>query len=315
MATVTQEASPEVTEDVTSRGERVTVVEARPGWQAVNLREMWRYRDLAWHMAKRDFQVRYKQSLLGMLWAVLTPVSTMLVFSVLFGVLLGRGNEPSPAGVPYAISTFCALLPWQLFASSLTTSSASLVQAQGIITKVYFPRLIVPIAPLLVSMIDFAIAFAVLVLMIVGYHFIDQTDTARGLVDYRFTFHWGLLLLPLLVMYAVIAALSLSTWMAASAAIYRDVRLLVPFIIQIGMYLTPVVWSVSSVAEKLPDWAVVLLWLNPMTGVVETFRWSILGTEAPPWHLVGLSFAVVVAMLVGGMFYFRRIELTIADRI
>ncbi len=298
---------------VAAPGEELTVIEARPGWQAVNLKELWRYRELAWFMAIRDIQVRYKQSLLGALWAVAQPVATMLVFSVLFGVLLGRGNEPSPAGIPYAISTFCALLPWQMFASALAKSSGSLVTAQGMITKIYFPRLIVPIAPLLSSLVDFAIAFGVLVLMIAGYHFVDQSDAENGVGNYQFTLRWGLLLLPLLIVYALVTVLAFSSWFSASAAVFRDVRIIVPFVIQIGMYVTPVVWSVSSVADRLPGWLVTLLWLNPMTGVVEGFRWSLLGGPAPPWPLMLMSVAVVVLILVGGLFYFRRVEKTVAD--
>ncbi len=211
--------------------ERV-VIEPGEGWAPVDLAELWRYRELIGFLALRDVKVRYKQSLLGIGWAVLQPLFTMVVFTFLFSALLGPGRMPTPDGVPYAISTFCALVPWQLFAAALSSSGNSLVANQNLITKVYFPRLVAPIAPALGAMVDFAVAFVVLLGMMV----------VCGLTPCV-----GILAVPLFALFAVAAALSVSLWLSALNAMYRDVRHVLPFLVQAWMFATPVVYTTASV--------------------------------------------------------------------
>ena len=276
-----------------------TVLIAPPrGIARVDLRELWRYRELTWFLALRDLKVRYKQSLLGAAWAVLQPLLTMAVFSLLFGLLLGREGKPTLAGVPYAVSTFCALVPWQLFATALTTSGNSLVTNQHLITRVYFPRLVAPIAPILAALVDFALAFAVLLAML-AFH---------GIVPGP-----AILALPLFVALAVAAALSVSLWLSALNAVYRDVRHAIPFVVQVWMFATPVVYTTASVMGGRPEWLRCLYALNPMAGVVEGFRFALLGGPAPAWGLVAGSAVIVALLLTGGLFFFRRMERTFAD--
>ncbi|MEM1211464.1 MAG: ABC transporter permease [Planctomycetota bacterium] len=287
-----------------SRPSRV-VIEPTPGWQPIRLKELWRYRELAWFFAIRSIQVKYKQSILGIAWAVIQPLTTIVVFSVLFGVLMGRGQEPGVAGVPYAVSTFAALLPWQMFAMGVTSAASSVVTAQGMITKVYFPRLIVPLAPMLQALVEFGIAFGVFVLMVAGFHFLDD--------GYSFVWRWNLLLLPVLIVLALTAAFSIGLWFAAAGAIYRDFRLLVPYVIQTLFFLTPVVYAADRFTSKLPGWLAVVYDLNPMVGVIGGFRWALLGTGGFPGLQLAMSAVLVAVVLVGGMFYFRRMEKTFAD--
>ncbi len=275
-----------------------TVIEPGKGWAPVDLAELWRYRELIGFLALRDVKVRYKQSLLGIGWAVLQPLFTMLVFTFLFGALLGPGRMPTPDGVPYAISTFCALVPWQLFAAALSSSGNSLVANQNLITKVYFPRLVAPIAPALGALVDFAVAFVVLLGMMV----------VCGLTPGA-----GILAVPLFALFAVAAALSVSLWLSALNAMYRDVRHILPFLVQAWMFATPVVYTTASVMGGQPGWLRVLYGLNPMAGVIEGFRWALLGGANPPWDLLGTSAMAVAALFVGGLFFFRRMERTFAD--
>ena len=274
------------------------VIEPKHGSVAVDLAELWRYRELIGFLAMRDIRVRYKQSLLGATWAVLQPLLTMVVFAVLFGALLGQRGLPTPDGIPYAVSTFCALVPWQLFARALSASGESLVANQSLITKVYFPRLAAPIAPILAALVDFALAFVVLLAMMA---------------------YWGispgiaLLTLPVFVLFAVVSALAVSLWLSAANAIYRDVRHALPFLIQVWMFATPVVYTTEKVMAGRAEWLQLLYGLNPMAGVVEGFRWALLGTANPPWAVLASSALCVVVLLVGGARYFRRMERTFAD--
>lgn len=273
-------------------------IRSHRGWVPIDLAELWRYRELVGFLALRDIQVRYKQSLLGVAWAVLEPLLTMVVFALLFGLLLGRDGLPTLAGVPYAVSTYCALVPWQLFARALNASGDSLVANRNLITKVYFPRLAAPIAPILAALVDFALAFAVLLGMMLFY------GVAPG---------WALLTLPLFVLLAVATALSVSLWLSALNAIYRDVRHTLPFIAQLWMFVTPVVYTTASVMGGQPDWVRALYGLNPMAGVVEGFRWALLGAANPPWAVLSSSLATVGILLIGGIYYFRRMERSFVD--
>jgi lipopolysaccharide transport system permease protein len=273
-------------------------IEPPRGWVPIDLAELWRYRELVGFLALRDIRVRYKQSLLGIAWAVLQPLATMLVFGVLFKALLGRQGMPTLPGVPYAVSTYCALVPWQLFARSLQSSGDSLVANQHLITKVYFPRLVAPLAPLLAACIDFACAFAVLLGMMVAWGILPGAAA---------------LALPCFVGLSVVTALGVSLWLSALGAIYRDVRHALPFLVQIWMFASPVVYTSESVLRGRPEWLRVLYGLNPMTGVVEGFRWALLGAAEPPWTLLAASLAVSALLLVSGLYCFRRLERSFAD--
>lgn len=276
----------------------VTIIRPTNGWRAIDLREVWRYRELMLTLAWREITIRYKQTFLGAAWAIIQPLMTTGIFSVLFGLLLGKGNEPTAGGVPYAVSTFCAMLPWQLFATSLSQSGNILVQYRGMITKIYFPRLILPMAAVLSSLVDFGIAFVALLGLMAFY----------GIVP-----GWGVFALPLFIALAIVASLSVGLWLAALNAIYRDFRYVIPFIIQVGMFISPVVYSMESIQGRLSPWAWTLYSLNPMAGVIEGFRWALLGTSHGPGPLLALSAAATTAILIGGMFYFRRMERLFAD--
>lgn len=246
----------------------------------------------------REVLVRYKQSVLGAAWAVLQPTLTMVVFTLLFGTLFGKGNLPTADGVPYAVSTYCALLPWQLFAQAVTRASQSIVSNQNLITKIYFPRLIIPLAPVIAALVDFAVAFVVLVALMIWYGIMPGPQVV---------------FLPLLVLFAVMSALAFSVWLAAVNAIYRDVQYVVPFLVQFMMYVSPILYTADSVLKGQPAWVQFVYGLNPMAGVAEGFRWALLGTPAPSAVVMASSVAAVTLMLVGGLFYFKRMERSFAD--
>jgi lipopolysaccharide transport system permease protein len=264
----------------------------------VDLRELWRYREVVGFLALRDLKARYKQTALGAAWAVLQPFLTMVVFALLFGLLLGPGGRPSVEGVPYAVSTYCALVPWTLFARALTASGESLVQNQQLVTRVYVPRLVLPLAPILAALVDFALAFAVLLAMML----------AHGIVP-----GWPLLLLPAFTLLAVVSALAVGLWLAALNALYRDVRHALPFLAQLWMLLTPVVYTAETLLREQPGWVVALYGMNPMAGVVEGFRWALVGGAAPPWGLLAVSCAATACVLAGGLVFFQRLERRLAD--
>jgi lipopolysaccharide transport system permease protein len=273
-------------------GAPVLVIRPARGWIAVNLRELWRYRELAFFLTWRDVSVRYKQTALGALWAIIQPFMTMLVFSVFFGRL---GKIPSD-GAPYPIFAFCALLPWQLFANSLTEAGNSLVSNQALVTKVYFPRLVIPISATFAGLLDFAIAFVILLAMMVFY---GIAPTAAA---------WTL---PLFLVLALVTALGVGLWLSALNVQYRDVRYTIPFLTQFWLFATPIAYPSSMIPER---WRV-LYGLNPMAGVVEGFRWALLGTGHAPGPMLAVSSLTAAAVLVTGLFYFRRMERTFADTV
>jgi lipopolysaccharide transport system permease protein len=266
------------------------VIRPATGWTAPELKEVWAYRELLYFLTWRDIKVRYKQTALGAAWAVIQPFFMMLVFSLFFGRLAGVPSDK----IPYPVFVFCALLPWQLFAQALAESSNSLVANERLITKVYFPRLVVPIAAVLGGLVDFAIAFVVLLGMMAYYRIVP------GL---------AVIYLPLFVLLAVMTALGVGLWLSALNVQYRDVRYTLTFLTQFWMFLTPVAYPSSIVPEK---WRA-LYGLNPMAGVVEGFRWALLGKTEAPGPLLAVSVVAVVLILVGGLFYFRRMEETFAD--
>lgn len=274
------------------------VMRIRPslGWRAIDLRELWRYRELLWFLTLRDVKLRYKQTSLGVGWAVLQPLLTMGVFAVFFGKL---GKMPSD-GRPYALFVLTALIPWQLFAYALTQSSNSLVAEQRLITKVYFPRLIVPVASVLSGLVDFLVAFALLLAVMAigplfGWEWVPPS--------------WSALTLPAFVLLAILNALAFGLWLSALNVQYRDVRYTIPFLTQFWMFLTPIAYPATLVPQAYRP----LYGLNPMVGVVEGFRWALLGTPAPDWSMMAASVVVVVVLLSLGVLYFRRMEKTFAD--
>ncbi|HWP40294.1 MAG TPA: ABC transporter permease, partial [Tepidisphaeraceae bacterium] len=276
----------------------LTIIRPRSGWQAIELREIWRYRDLLWLLALREIQVRYKQTILGVLWVIIQPLATSGIFAALLGVLMGRGNEPGVAGVPYFVSTFCAMLPWQLFASSLSQAGNSLIANQRLITKVYFPRLIVPMSAVLAALADFAVGLLALGAVMLAYGLVPPVQ---------------ILLLPLLIALAVLAALAAGLWLSALSAVYRDFRHVIPFLVQLGLVLSPVIYTTERIQPRLAEWAITLYALNPMVGVIEGFRWALLPQAEPPLLACGLSILSTAVLLITGALYFRRMERTFAD--
>ncbi|HEX2980163.1 MAG TPA: ABC transporter permease [Anaerolineaceae bacterium] len=267
-------------------------IEPSRGWVSLSLRDLWIYRELLYFLTWRDIKVRYKQTALGVVWAILQPVLTMVVFTFIFGKLANLG----PKGVPYPIFSFVAVLPWQYFSQSLNLSSNSLVGNAAMITKVYFPRLIIPISSVLGGLVDFAVAFVILIGMMVYY-------------GIRPTF--AIVFLPLFLLLALITALGVGLWLATLNVQYRDVRYIVPFLTQFWMYATPAIYS-SDLLQKLGEPWISLSGLNPLMGVVEGFRWAMLGMD-PPGPMIAVSAVIAVLILVSGLFYFRRVEKGFAD--
>jgi homopolymeric O-antigen transport system permease protein len=266
------------------------VIAPSEGWRISDLREVWAYRELLYFLAWKDLKLRYKQTVLGAGWAVLQPFSTMVVFTVFFGRL---GGLPSD-GLPYPVFTYAALLPWMLFAHILTQGSQGVVTHQDLVTKVYFPRLLVVLAPVGVALVDFAIAFTVLLVMMLWY----------GL-----PFGPAVLAVPLFVALAIVAGVTISVWLAAANVRYRDVRHALPFLTSLWLFASPVAYPASLVPEHW-RW---LYGLNPMAGVIEGFRWALLGGSGMPLPLVTASSAVTLMLLLGGLVYFARVERTFAD--
>ena len=260
------------------------------GWVPLKLRELWEYRELLYFLVWRDIKVRYKQTALGASWAIIQPFFTMVVFSIFFGHL---AKVPSD-GIPYPIFSFAALVPWTFFASGLNQSSNSLVGSGTLISKVYFPRLIIPLASVFSGIVDFAIAFLVMLAMMLYYGLIPTLNVI-----------W----LPLFLLLALVTSLGVGLWLSALNVEYRDVRYVVPFITQFWMLATPIAYPSSLLHEP---WRTIY-GLNPMVGVVEGFRWALLRSNAAPGPLIAVSSAAAVLILITGAFYFRRMEKTFAD--
>ena len=261
----------------------------KAGWQPIDFAELWHYRELLWILAKRDIQVRYKQTVLGILWAVIQPFAQMIVFTLLFAK-----NGFSTGGITPPLFYFSGSICWMLFASSLGNSGNSLTNNQNLITKVYFPRLVMPIASVVTALVDFSISFLLLLAMMAWYHTVP-------------TLH--LLFVPVFVLLALLASLSIGLWLSALNVQYRDVRYVITFIVQFWFFVTPVIYP-SSILKK--HWEKIIVALNPMSGVVEGFRWCLFGKPAPS-IMTAVSVATILVLLVGGLFYFRRMEKTFAD--
>jgi lipopolysaccharide transport system permease protein len=256
----------------------------------INWRELWRYRDLFWFLVWRDIKTRYAQSILGIGWAIIQPVFSMVVFTIVFGNLA----EVSSEGVPYAVFSFTALVPWTFFSNALTSSSGSLVTSKNLITKVYFPRLVIPIAPVLATLIDFGISFLILLGLMLGF---GKLPTV-----------W-ILFVPVLAFLMVLTSAGMGMWLTALAIQYRDIRYGANFFVQLLMYASPVIYPTSSVPEKFQ----ILYALNPMVGVIEGFRAALLGTREMPWSFLAVGTGIAFVLFITGALYFRRMERYFAD--
>lgn len=261
-------------------------------WPELQLRDLWDYRELVYFLVWRDLKVRYKQAVLGVIWAVLQPLVTIALFTVVFGRFAGLPSE----GAPYPVFALAALLPWQLFSAAVSGSSASLVGSANLLTKVYFPRLIIPIAAVVSTVVDFAITTCLLVVLMAWYGIHPGP---------------GVLLLPLFALEALVLALAIGLWTSALNVQYRDVQFVLPFTLQVLLFASPVAYSATLVPQG--SWRA-LYALNPLVGIIQGFRWALLGA-APPGPMAGLSILVTVALLVGGLFFFKRMENSFADLI
>ncbi len=275
------------------KNEPITVyIKPSTGLTALNLRDLWIYRELVFFMIWRDIKVRYKQTLLGAAWAVIQPVLTMLIFNFIFGTVAKVNTE----GIPYPIFSYTALLPWGLFSAALNNASRSLTTNQNMVSKIYFPRLVLPLASVLGGLVDFAIAFLILVVLMIYYKVTPTTAI------------WTL---PLFLLLTVVTALGVALWLSAINVQYRDVNYVLPFLTQFWLFLTPVAYSANVISAK---WQFVYS-LNPMAGVVNGFRWALLGTNTGPSMNMLISICISLIFLVSGLFYFRSMERTFADTI
>jgi lipopolysaccharide transport system permease protein len=269
----------------------VPTIRIRPasGWSALDLRAVWEYRELALNMMWRDIKVRYKQTLLGVSWALIQPLAAMVIFTVIFGRLAQLPSE----GVPYPVFTLAALLPWQLFASGFTGVANSVSGNASVISKVYFPRLIIPIAAVAATLVDFLVSLVLLAALMAWYGVVPSLNVV---------------FLPVFVAMAVLAALAAGLWTAALNVKYRDVRYALPYLQQLWLFASPVVYSITLVPERYQT----LYALNPMVSVIQGFRWALFGGQSP-WALMSGSLAVMIVLLIGGLFYFRRAEEEFSD--
>lgn len=268
-----------------------TIIKPSNGFIPIDFKELFRYRELFFFIAWRDIVIRYKQTAIGIAWAAIQPLMTMIVFSVIFGKLAKLPNE----GIPYPILTFVGILPWQLFSTSLNNASLSVVSNSGMISKIYFPRLIIPVGSTIAAMVDFVIAFMILIGMMLWYQVIP-------------TIH--ILFLPLFLLLALAAALGLGLWFAGLNVAYRDVKHMLPFILRLGIYISPV----GFLSSTIPDKYQLLYSLNPLVGVIDGFRWCLLGGKITPnWHGLIMSTGIVCLILISGLYYFVKTEKTFAD--
>jgi lipopolysaccharide transport system permease protein len=267
-----------------------TIIRPTRGWKGLNFKELWQYRELLYFLIWRDIKVRYKQSLLGAGWAIIQPLLTMIIFTVFFGQWAGIPTD----GVPQPIFYFAGILPWQFFQSGVSKAGTSLVASSNLITKIYFPRIAVPIAPIIAALLDFGLAFLILIGMMLFYGVVPTS---------------ALWTLPLFLLLAIVTAIGMGVWLAGLNVAYRDVGYVIPFLLQVWFFLSPIVYSSSIVPQKLQPY----YGLNPMAGVVQGFRWAILGIGRPDWIDLSASIGVALLLLVSGILYFKRMERTFAD--
>lgn len=267
------------------------IIKPSKGWYSLGLEELWEYRDLLYFMVKRDLTARYRQTALGPIWIILNPLLSMLLYSIIFGLIAKLPSD----GVAYPVFTYTALLPWSFFSDAISSGTNSLSSSMALISKVYFPRLIVPMSRIISSLVDLAISFVILLGMMLFYG-IRPT--------------WGIVFIPVLLLIAALTGLAVGLWFAGAVVKFRDFGNILGYIVRVWMYATPVVYSIDLVPEK---WRT-LYRFNPMTGVVEGFRWALLGTGQPPnWGIIGISSVVILVVLIGALYAFRRVERSIVD--
>jgi lipopolysaccharide transport system permease protein len=279
-----------VAASITSSRKPSVIIKPKKGLFHLDLKDVWQYRELLYFLVWRDVMVRYKQTAIGVGWTILQPLLTMLIFTVIFSKL---AKIPSD-GMPYPVFAFTALLPWTFFSQALTRSESSLVNSSNLVTKIYFPRLLIPLASVLAPVIDLFFSFLILLVLMAWFHVAPTR---------------GLLALPLFLGLAVLTSLAVGLWSSALNVRYRDVGYTIPFLTQVWMYASPVAYPVSMVPEK---WRL-LYSLNPMVGVIEGFRWALLGKESPDFGVMAVSSVAVLILLMGGIVYFKRMEHTFAD--
>lgn len=269
----------------------VLIIQPTKGWVSLQLREVWRYRELLFFLIWRDIKVRYKQTVIGAAWAIIQPVTTMVVFSLFFG---GLAKIPSD-GIPYPIFSYAALVPWLFFANGLGQASNSLVGSSNLIKKVYFPRLVIPLSNVMSGIVDFLLAFAVLIVLMLGYGIVPTINVI-----------W----LPVFLLISFITALGVGLWLSAMNVEFRDIRYIIPFLTQIWMFITPIAYPSSLITNETLR---ALYAINPMAGTIDGFRWALLGTNTPPGIGLVISTIVAVLLLISGAYYFRRMEKNFAD--
>jgi lipopolysaccharide transport system permease protein len=270
-----------------------TVVDADKQKLRLNLRELMKYQDLFLVLAYRDLRVRYAQTFLGLFWAFLQPAATLLIFTVVFG----KAVQVDTGGVPYPLFAICGMAAWSYFSFVLNQSGNSIIGAQEMIKKIYFPRLVIPLSKALVGFVDFAIALLFIVVLLLVYGITPAAQIAY---------------LPVFILLTIISALAVGIWLSALTIRYRDFQHVVPFLVQFGLYATPIAYPAETIVNNLPAWAVAIYYLNPMAGVVEGFRWSILG-GLPPHEYAYISFGVILLIFISALYYFRRVEREMAD--
>lgn len=266
------------------------IIKPSRGWVNLQLKEVWEYRELLYFLAWRDIKVRYKQTVLGAAWAILQPFLTMVIFSIFFGNLAGVPSDD----IPYPIFSYAALVPWMFFAGGLTKSTQSLVSGANMVKKIYFPRLLMPMSAVFSGLVDFVLAFSVLLAMMLYFNIVPTL---------------AIVWLPLLLLLGLATSLGVGMWLTAMNVQFRDIRYVMPFIVQAWMFATPIAYPSSLLDEP---WRT-LYALNPMVGVVEGFRWALLGVDTQPGPMILVSSVVAIGLLVSGAFYFRRMEKSFAD--
>ncbi len=272
--------------------ERLIVDADKPKWK-INLKELWQYRDLFLILAYRDLRVRYAQTFLGLLWAVIQPLATLIIFTVVFG----RVAKVDTGDIPYPLFAVAGLGAWSYFSFVLNQSGNSIIGAQEMVKKIYFPRLVIPLSKALVGFVDFAIAMLFIIVLMFYYGISPATS---------------IIYLPIFILLTLVSALAVGIWLSALTIRYRDFQHIVPFLVQFGLYATPVGYQAKDVIKNLPEWGTYLYYINPMAGIVEGFRWSILGGDAPSIYAY-FSFAIVIILFLSGLYYFKRVERVMAD--
>ena len=270
-----------------------TIIDANKSALSLDLKELFRYKDLFYTLAYRDFKVRYAQTFLGLAWGFIQPAITLVVF----GLLFGRGLQVDTQGIPYVLFAACGLAGWTYFSTVMGEAGNSIIGAQGMVQKIYFPRLVIPLSKAMVGLIDFGITLVIILLVMIAYQYPPSVN---------------IVFLPLFMVMAIVCALGAGIWLSALTIRFRDFQQIVPFLVRFGMFFTPVAYPAEVVLQQLPKWAAIIYYLNPIAGVVEGFRWSIVGGN-PPSPFSYVSFIVVALLFISSLFYFKRVEKTIAD--